>query len=558
MASGTFPVVVAGDDGYWQTGVYNSAAGQVYIGNISGAVHAFFRFPSVTIPQGSTIVTCLLQVNARDNSVLDTVNVNVYFNDIDDAVAPTNESECDALALTAAVAWNAVEHFTITTYYNSPELKTILQTVVNRGGFASGNAVQAVVKDNSSTADKYRDLDVHSGNPARIYVEWTAPGSEITGGNLSLPILQVSGSMINPVRDVASAISLPSLGLSGEIVNPSRHITGSLSLPSLSIALIGTVPQNRIITGSVSLPLLSVVADLSPMTYVTADLAKSIGPVSVVAEGGGYIDTEIYAITIAATTTYHPVARLDVDLPAITLSATALQEQIASLEKTIPGVTISASGVISEVASLSRSIPAIVLTASAIQSHIATLEKAIGAISLSASAYWMGTNSALLTIPAITLSARAQGVLAEIIALVLNTKNFGLSKYTDYGYNSLCIFNGNVIGGKSNGVYELSGTTDDDDASISWKLKTGKLLLHKNKLREVWLYGKMSGDLKMTVETAEGKTYEYDVEPVSENEDSRKIKVGKGLKSKYVTVEFTNESGETVEIDKIQGFGMKL
>ena len=557
MASGTFYPAATGDDGYWYTGGFINNGSSSFWGD--GGEHSFIRFPSVNIPQGATITTCILTVTAPSELAGDNCNMNVYFEDSNNAVAPTNESEANALSLIATpVAWNAVVHTTVDLAHDSPEIKAALQQVIDRVGWASGNAVMIVMKNNSSTGGAYRDsYDYENGSKfASLYVEW----EQVNGvaGSLILPIIQVSGSMINPVRDIVSSISLPALAFSGEVANTSRHISGSLSLPLLSIDLTGTVPANRTITGSVSLPLLSVVAVLSPMTYVTADLEKSIGPVSVVAEGGGYIDTEIYAITISATATYNPVARLDVDLPAITLSATALQEQIASLEKTIPGITISASGVISEVASLSRSIPAVVLTASAIQDHIGTLEKAIGAISLAASAYWMGTNSALLTIPAITLSARAQAVLAEIIALVLNTKNFGLSKYTDYNYNSLCMFNGKVIGGKTNGVYELSGTTDNDGAAISWKLKTGELLLHKNKLREVWLSGKMSGDLKMTVETAEEESYEYDVDSVSTNEDSVRIKVGKGLESEYVTIEFTDTSGETVEIDKIQGFGMKL
>ena len=137
----------------------------------------------------------------------------------------------------------------------------------------------------------------------------------------------------------------------------------------------------------------------------------------------------------------------------------------------------------------------------------------------------------------------------------MNTKNMGLTKYTNFDYNSLCMFNGVVIGATRTGIYELTGTEDNEDM-IPWKIRTGKLDLVTHKLRHVWLSGTITGDIKMIIETPDGERYEYDIEPVSETEDEIRVKIGKGLGSRYVNIEFQNESVETITLDKIQVYGM--
>ena len=318
-----------------------------------------------------------------------------------------------------------------------------------------------------------------------------------------------------------------------------------------------------------TIPLLSVKGQLYAAYYYGYLTSPWVGgtdnipAVTLAAEGSGYADVSIPAITISASCGSDYRAELSQSIPAITISADALQETLGNLVANIPAITIIATGIVGTGGSLSLSIPAITLTASAFSGFIGSLDTSIGAISLASSAHWTGSNSAMLTIPAITLEARARAVAAEIIAMVLNTKNFGLTKYTNYDYNSLCVFDGKVIGAKSDGIYELSGT-DDDGTAISWKLRTPKINFGQGKLWNVWLSGKLSGDIKMIVETADGEQYEYDAEPVSEFEDGVRIKVGKGInhrdpkhRDKYITIEFQNESDEQITIDKIQGYGMK-
>jgi hypothetical protein len=231
------------------------------------------------------------------------------------------------------------------------------------------------------------------------------------------------------------------------------------------------------------------------------------------------------------------------------------------VDATLPAITIYASGEGQPFSSMVKEIPGLRLKASCFSDSFSSLDTSIPPIGISAVCYELASTIALLTIPGITLSSEIR--VSDIIALALNTKNFGLTKYTNYDYNSMCVFNGKVIGAKRTGIYELAGN-DDDNIVIPWKVRTPKINMGKNKLRDIRISGKISGDILVIAETSEGDRYEYSGVPVSETEDVIKVKVGKGLcggkgvhdSYGYITLEIQNEGNELIVIDKIEGFGI--
>ena len=312
-----------------------------------------------------------------------------------------------------------------------------------------------------------------------------------------------------------------------------------------------------------TLPLLEINGAISNGTLYI-NVAVYLPALTCSASCGSRNAMSIPAPTLSASCHADYGGRVSKYIPAVTLSANSFQDGYCNLDKSLGAITLSASGEVLPSSTLSRSIPAIHLTAKCVGNIYGNLDQSIGAITISASSHETSDCRTTAILPAIVLSARIQEIAADIIALCLNTKNFGLTKYTSYDYNSLCVFNGKTIGAKRTGIYELSGN-NDDGTSISWKLRSGKIDLGDSKLRSVRLSGKLSGDLKMIVETADGNRYEYDAEPVSETEDVIRVKVGKHLcsgkgfhdKYAYLAIEFQNESDQIVTVDKIEGYGVK-
>jgi hypothetical protein len=143
----TFKPAVSGDDaGIYGSYFYDTAA-QIGIGNALGARHAMIRFPNVTIPVGSVIDTAKLTFNAHQDNAGNDTNVIIYGVAADNPVAPTSVAEFNALTLTTAyVNWDDIENWTQDSNYDTPSIKTIIQEIADRAGWASGNALIMVIK----------------------------------------------------------------------------------------------------------------------------------------------------------------------------------------------------------------------------------------------------------------------------------------------------------------------------------------------------------------------------------------------------------------------------
>lgn len=237
------------------------------------------------------------------------------------------------------------------------------------------------------------------------------------------------------------------------------------------------------------------------------------------------------ALQITARATYNPIARLNRSLPRIVISALAHVDGVASLNASLPALVIQARASSSPIATLRHgTLPALQIKAHAISGMVASLNKSIGALTLKGSAYWIGPATLNRSLPALTIRARARGTVK---GLVINTKNFALTEYSNFNYNSLCYFNGVLLGAVRTGIYKLAGDTDDG-TEIPWSIKLGLLDLKGGRVNYARVTGEISEDVTILVETAESAQYKYIGEPVSVDADEYRVKIGKGLKSRYV------------------------
>ncbi len=158
MTTETFYPAASGDDGLLYGPNFSSSGTEITVGCVSWVQYqSFFRFPNITIPKNSIIISAYFKITANSDKVGATCNANLYFNDVDNAIAPTSTSEYTALQLTGAVGWNGIESFASGVKYTSPDISSILQPIINRENWASGQAVQLILKGNSSN-NAYRTI----------------------------------------------------------------------------------------------------------------------------------------------------------------------------------------------------------------------------------------------------------------------------------------------------------------------------------------------------------------------------------------------------------------
>jgi len=178
LTAGTFYPAVDKDDGYWYlTYFYNDTESYLALGNNwNGGCKTYVRFPNVTIPQGSDILCARLTFTAQIGHD-DDIEIKIAGNDIDDAIAPTNATTGNALTLTTAEKeWNITEDWVLNSQYESPDIKAVIQEIVDREGFESGNAILLLISDNGSKTGNDQqawpvDYDEGSKKP-ELYIIW--------------------------------------------------------------------------------------------------------------------------------------------------------------------------------------------------------------------------------------------------------------------------------------------------------------------------------------------------------------------------------------------------
>ena len=138
----------------------------------------FLRFQNITIGQGATISSAYFKPYKSSYASVPLV---IHGIDADNAAAPSAGSDLAASNFTSAnVNWTSSVG---TGQQTSSDIKTIIQEIVNRAGWSSGNALTlAVVTSTFSYAGQYswnaRTYDYSSASEAaQLVIEYTSSGS---------------------------------------------------------------------------------------------------------------------------------------------------------------------------------------------------------------------------------------------------------------------------------------------------------------------------------------------------------------------------------------------
>jgi hypothetical protein len=155
------------------------------IGSYLGNPHmGATRFTSITINQGTTIDSATFYATSHDayDCGACTLSVRVSMENADNAAALTTTNMNDKSLTTANATWD-LHNLAADTEY-SVTITSAVQEVLNRGGWASGNSMVALVRDNSSTVNEYQQFWTYDGNTSfapRLNITYTAATLEQEG-----------------------------------------------------------------------------------------------------------------------------------------------------------------------------------------------------------------------------------------------------------------------------------------------------------------------------------------------------------------------------------------
>ena len=131
----------------------------------------------MTIPYNSRILKAVVEFTGyAPGDGIDT-DVQCYFENADDSLPPSDKADLDTRELTSGVAWKNIEEWKDNYPYQTPQLKDILQTVINRSGWESGNNILFTAKNDGLDSYRLWSAIEHRGGveKARLKVSWIAP-----------------------------------------------------------------------------------------------------------------------------------------------------------------------------------------------------------------------------------------------------------------------------------------------------------------------------------------------------------------------------------------------
>lgn len=248
MADATFQTAASTADGGWSTDTvsYSATGTGITIGDSSGRDWNLWALFTVTIPQGASIVTA--KISLRESSGQSgTVSFKIYANDVDSASYPANAAAANALALTSEVVdWDVTATWSNTYWYDSPEIKNIVQQIIDRAGWSSGNALMILVKEDGSTTNKYRlpsSYNSASDRGPKLYVEWT------TDKTYSVPAATIELVPDTVIPEIEIPIPQKNIEISGSM---EPYFVGRfVSVPAADVEFSGTSGVPRV---SVAVP----------------------------------------------------------------------------------------------------------------------------------------------------------------------------------------------------------------------------------------------------------------------------------------------------------------
>jgi len=208
------------------------------------------RFDGITITQDSTIDTSYITFTcktARSGTVCNT-RISAEATDDPNTFADDGAAFDTRFAnnTDAVVDWDGMGAWTANTEYESPEIKTVIQEIVDRDGWSSGNAIVIFWEDfddrstgSASRRDAYSWDALDEDKVAQLYIEYTEGGAE-------------PQELTAAVVSVASSVASSSISGDGDAPLTQAVVSVTSSVANASLSGSGNAPLTQAVIGAAS------------------------------------------------------------------------------------------------------------------------------------------------------------------------------------------------------------------------------------------------------------------------------------------------------------------
>ncbi|MCP4633925.1 MAG: hypothetical protein GY855_13455, partial [candidate division Zixibacteria bacterium] len=132
------------------------------------------RFLNVTIPPGATITAAYIEFKAADGNTEDT-DIRIWGEDVNDASRfdDGDDDISDRQKTSSSVTWNNVENWSSGQTYQTPDISSVIQEIVDKGGWLSGYDMVIMLESTDLNGKRY--ITAHDDSPSNaslLHVEY--------------------------------------------------------------------------------------------------------------------------------------------------------------------------------------------------------------------------------------------------------------------------------------------------------------------------------------------------------------------------------------------------
>lgn len=301
----------------------------------------------------------------------------------------------------------------------------------------------------------------------------------------------------------------------------------------------------------------------------TAGIVARLPSVRLDGRFGASWNMRLRPITLSASITAPTILRGEISLPSVRLHAAGHGGGTVEGRLSLRGRYALALSMGSSLAIMSPSVllAARILAGSAITAALSTRGRyhLNAAASVQPQSIWALTGPSLkavpswrmqLTGPAIMLSGGVvDAVDVGYEAYAINITTGAVTQYTGFDFDNVLRFGDRFFGVRRDGVYELSGDTDNGEPILA-QVKTFNTDFGKTNLKRVpfvYVVGEAGTDLQVGFAADKKPAINYPVGLVSEQGvQVGRAKAGLGLKGVYYSFTLSNTEGQDFQIDRLE------
>lgn len=176
--SNTWQIDAGNNDCYVYSTTMSLTSGSIYIVFDGYIIKTGWRWTNIVIPQGSTITSAYLEIRAYTTTTTPDADLRIHGEDTDDCTYFSTATNFNARQRTSeSITWD-YPGTSAGTWYQSPDIKTVIQEIIARDGWESGNDLALLCQQTISSASKNPEVYGFEGGAsysAKLYAEWEPP-----------------------------------------------------------------------------------------------------------------------------------------------------------------------------------------------------------------------------------------------------------------------------------------------------------------------------------------------------------------------------------------------